>query len=187
MPLARPDAGSATGSGRRGRALPGRTAPHYAGSMSTYEVTRSAFIPAPAEAIFPLINNFHEWTQWSPWEKVDPALERHYSGNAAGVGAKYSWSGNRKAGSGNMEIVESTEPRLVRVRLEFTKPFKAVNPTTFTLTPVDGGTNVKWTMTGENKGLAKVFALFMNMDKMVGGDFEKGLQALSAAASARTH
>jgi len=101
------------------------------------------------------------------------------------VGAKYEWSGNRKAGSGNMEIVESTEPRVIRVRLEFTKPFKAVNPTTFTLIPANGGTQVKWTMTGENKGVAKVFALFMNMDKLVGGDFEKGLQQLSAVASAR--
>ncbi|MET1086298.1 MAG: SRPBCC family protein [Arthrobacter sp.] len=154
--------------------------------MSTYEVTRSAFIPAPAETIFPLINSFHEWTKWSPWEAVDPQLERHYSGSAAGVGAKYAWSGNRKAGSGNMEIVESTPPSTVRVRLEFTKPFKAVNPTTFTLTPADGGTTVKWSMTGENKGLAKVFALVVNMDKMVGSDFEKGLQSLSAAAAART-
>jgi hypothetical protein len=113
-------------------------------------------------------------------------MERHYSGSDAGVGAKYAWSGNRKAGTGNMEIVESTAPRLIRVRLEFTKPFKAVNPTSFTLTPMDGGTQVKWTMTGENKGVAKVFALFMNMDKLVGGDFEKGLQQLSVAASART-
>lgn len=154
--------------------------------MSSYEVTRSAFIPAPAEAIFPLINSFHEWTKWSPWENVDPALERRYSGKDAGVGAKYAWSGNRKAGTGNMEIVESAEPRVVKVRLEFTKPFKAVNPTTFTLTPANGGTEVKWTMTGENKGMGKVFALFMNMDKMVGGDFEKGLQSLSAAATTRT-
>ena len=154
--------------------------------MSSYEVTRSAFIPAPAEAIFPLINSFREWTTWSPWETVDPAMERHYSGNDAGVGAKYSWSGNLKSGSGNMEIVESAEPRLIRVRLEFTRPFKAVNPTSFTLTPASRGTQVKWTMTGENKGVAKVFALFMNMDKLVGGDFEKGLQQLSAAAAART-
>ena len=154
--------------------------------MATYEVTRSAFIPAPAEAVFPLINSFHEWTKWSPWETVDPTMERHYSGNDAGVGAKYAWSGNRKAGSGNMEIVESTAPGVLRVRLEFTKPFKAVNPTSFTLTPANGGTTVKWTMTGENKGLAKVFALFMNMDKLVGADFEKGLKQLSAAASAKT-
>ncbi len=175
-----------TGPGRAGTAgsLPRATVPAYAGCMSTYEVTRSAFIPASPEAIFPLINSFHEWTKWSPWETVDPAMDRTYSGNDAGVGAKYTWSGNRKAGSGNMEIVESTAPRTIRVRLEFTKPFKAVNPTTFTLTPVSGGTEVKWAMTGENKGLTRIFSLFVNMDKMVGGDFERGLKSLSAAAVA---
>ncbi|MBE4717357.1 SRPBCC family protein [Pseudarthrobacter sp. AB1] len=152
--------------------------------MSTYEVTRSALIPAPADNVFPLVNSFLEWTKWSPWENVDPELNRSYSGSDAGVGAKYAWSGNRKAGSGNMEIVESEFPRSIKVRLEFTKPFKAVNPTTFTFTPADGGTQVTWRMTGENMGLAKVFALFMNMDKMVGGDFERGLAALSAAATA---
>ena len=134
--------------------------------------------------MFPLVNSFLEWTKWSPWENVDPELNRSYSGSDAGVGAKYDWSGNRKAGSGNMEIVESEFPRSIKVRLEFTKPFKAVNPTTFTCAPGDGGTQVRWRMTGENKGLAKVFALFMNMDKMVGGDCERGLAALSAAATA---
>jgi ribosome-associated toxin RatA of RatAB toxin-antitoxin module len=156
----------------------------YDGRMSPYEVTRSALIPAPAEAVFPLVNSFHEWTRWSPWEAVDPTMDRSYSGNDAGIGARYAWSGNRKAGSGNMEIVESDFPRSISVRLEFTKPFKAVNPTTFTLTPADGGTRVTWRMTGENKGLAKVFALFMNMDKMVGSDFERGLASLSSAAKA---
>ncbi|MCP9000415.1 SRPBCC family protein [Pseudarthrobacter sp. RMG13] len=152
--------------------------------MSTYEVTRSALIPAPAEDVFPLVNSFLEWTKWSPWENVDPELNRSYSGSEAGVGATYAWSGNRKAGSGNMEIVESDAPRSIKVRLEFTKPFKAVNPTTFTFTPADGGTQVTWRMTGENKGLAKIFAMVVNMDKMVGGDFERGLAALSAAATA---
>lgn len=152
--------------------------------MSSYEVTRSALIPAPAEAVFPLVNSFHEWTKWSPWESVDPAMDRTYSGNDAGVGARYAWRGNRKAGSGNMEIVESDFPRTIRIRLEFTKPFKAVNPTTFTFEPADGGTRVTWRMTGENKGLAKVFALVMNMDKLVGTDFERGLAALAAAAKA---
>lgn len=152
--------------------------------MSSYEVTRSTLIPAPAEAVFPLVNSFLEWTKWSPWENVDPQLDRSYSGNDAGMGAKYAWSGNRKAGSGNMEIVESDFPRSINVRLEFTKPFKAVNPTTFTFTPADGGTQVTWRMTGENKGLAKIFAMIVNMDKMVGGDFERGLAALSAAAKA---
>ncbi|MHA7222031.1 SRPBCC family protein [Arthrobacter sp. RHLT1-20] len=153
--------------------------------MSTYKVTRNAVIPAPAEDIFPLVNSFHEWTKWSPWETVDPAMDRGYSGSDSGVGAKYAWSGNRKAGSGTMEIVESTAPNTIRIRLEFTKPFKAVNPTTFTLTPAGSGTQVTWTMTGENKGIGKVFALFMNMDKMVGTDFEKGLASLTDAVSQR--
>ncbi|MET3920567.1 SRPBCC family protein [Arthrobacter sp. UYEF20] len=153
--------------------------------MSTYEVTRNAVIPAPPEAIFPLVNSFHEWTKWSPWESVDPAMQRSYSGSDSGVGAKYAWSGNRKAGSGTMEIVEATEPDSIKIRLEFAKPFKAVNPTSFTFTPSDSGTQVTWTMTGENKGVGKLFALFMNMDKMVGTDFEKGLAALAGAVKQR--
>jgi len=153
--------------------------------MSTYEVTRSAVIPAPAEDIFPLVNSFREWTKWSPWESVDPAMERSYSGTESGVGAKYAWSGNRKAGSGTMEIVDTAEPRNIKIRLEFTKPFKAVNPTSFTFTPSGDGTQVTWTMTGENKGIGKVFALFMNMDKMVGADFEKGLASLAGAVAQR--
>lgn len=153
--------------------------------MSTYEVTRNALIPATAADIFPLVNSFHEWTKWSPWESVDPAMDRNYSGSDSGVGAKYAWSGNRKAGSGTMEIVESTEPQSIKIRLEFTKPFKAVNPTSFTFTPSGSGTQVTWTMTGENKGVGKIFALFMNMDKMVGADFEKGLASLSGAVAKR--
>jgi len=153
--------------------------------MSTFEVTRSAVIPAPAEDIFPLVNSFREWTKWSPWESVDPAMERSYSGTESGVGAKYAWSGNRKAGSGTMEIVDTAEPRNIKIRLEFTKPFKAVNPTSFTFTPSGDGTLVTWTMTGENKGIGKVFALFMNMDKMVGADFEKGLASLAGAVAQR--
>jgi len=154
--------------------------------MSTYEVTRAAVIPAPADEIFPLVNSFHEWTKWSPWESVDPAMQRSYTGTDSGVGAKYAWSGNRKAGSGTMEIIQSSAPSSIRIRLEFTKPFKTVNPTTFTFTPAGNGTQVTWTMTGENKGLGKIFALFMTMDKMVGADFDKGLASLAAAARRRS-
>jgi ribosome-associated toxin RatA of RatAB toxin-antitoxin module len=154
--------------------------------MPSYEITRSAIIPAPADDVFPLVNSFREWTKWSPWESVDPAMERSYSGSDAGEGAKYAWSGNRKAGSGTMEIIETTAPHSIKIRLEFTKPFKAVNPTTFTFTPSGSGTQVTWTMTGENKGIGKIFALFMNMDKMVGADFEKGLAALAGAVAQRT-
>ncbi|MDF2050456.1 SRPBCC family protein [Arthrobacter sp. Cr_A7] len=153
--------------------------------MSTYEVRRSAVIPASAEEIFPLVNSFHEWTAWSPWENVDPGMSRRYFGADSGVGAGYEWSGNRKAGSGTMEIVESVPSREIKVRLQFTKPFKALNPTSFTFTPAPGGTEVTWRMTGENKGPAKLFALFMNMDKLVGSDFERGLKSLSSAVAAK--
>jgi ribosome-associated toxin RatA of RatAB toxin-antitoxin module len=153
--------------------------------MSTYEVRRSAVIPAPAEDVFPLVNSFHEWTAWSPWETVDPGMSRRYFGSESGVGAGYEWSGNRKAGRGTMEIVESVPSREIKVRLQFTKPFKALNPTSFTFTPAPGGTEVSWVMTGENKGAAKLFALFMNMDKLVGSDFERGLKSLSEAVAAR--
>ncbi|WP_258805049.1 SRPBCC family protein [Pseudarthrobacter sp. NS4] len=153
--------------------------------MSSFEVRRSAVIPAPAEEIFPLVNSFHEWTRWSPWESVDPGMSRRYYGPDSGVGAGYEWSGNRKAGSGTMEIVESISPSSIMITLQFTRPFKALNPTTFTFTPVQGGTEVTWLMTGENKGAAKVFALFMNMDKLVGSDFERGLKSLASAVSAR--
>ncbi len=153
--------------------------------MSTFSVTRNALIPAAAEDIFPYINSFQKWTKWSPWEAADSDLHRTYSGSESGAGAKYAWNGNRKAGSGTMEILEATEPSKINIRLEFTKPMKAVNPTTFTLTPEGSGTRVTWTMTGETKGIGKVFGLFMNMDKMVGGDFEKGLSSLAAVVTAK--
>jgi hypothetical protein len=154
--------------------------------MSTYEVRRSAVIPAAPEEIFPLVNNFHEWTAWSPWEAVDPGMSRRFFGPDNGVGAGYEWSGNRKAGSGTMQIVESVPASRVGIRLEFTKPFKALNPTTFTFTPAPGGTEVSWVMTGENKGVAaKLFSLFMNMDKLVGSDFERGLKSLAATVAAK--
>ncbi|MFC0456185.1 SRPBCC family protein [Arthrobacter liuii] len=153
--------------------------------MSTFEVRRSAVIPAAPEEIFPLVNNFHEWTAWSPWETIDPGMSRRYFGSEYGAGAGYGWSGNRKAGSGTMEIVESVPSNVIRIRLEFTKPFKAVNPTTFTFAQAPGGTEVTWLMTGENKGLGRVFALFMDMDKMVGADYERGLAALASTVVAK--
>lgn len=132
-----------------------------------------------------MVASFREWLHWSPWESVDPSMQRTYSGPVEGVGAKYAWKGNRKAGAGTMEILEAAEPSRIHLRLEFIKPMKAVNPTTFSFTPEGGGTRVTWTMTGENKGLSRVFMLFMNMDKMVGGDFEKGLAQLAVAVAAK--
>lgn len=113
-------------------------------------------------------------------------MQRTYSGPVEGVGAKYAWKGNGKAGAGTMEILEAAEPARIHLRLEFSKPMKALNPTTFTFAPEGNGTQVTWTMTGENKGLSRVFMVFMNMDKMVGGDFEKGLAQLAVAVAAKS-
>ena len=152
--------------------------------MSAFTVTRSTVIAARAEDIYPLLESFREWPKWSPWETIDPDMQRSFSGAISGVGAKYAWRGNRKAGSGTMEIVDTAKPSRVDIRLEFTKPMKALNPTTFTLVPEGSGTRVTWTMTGENKGIGRVVMMFMSMDKMVGGDFEKGLAQLARAVAA---
>lgn len=147
--------------------------------MAAYTITRSAFIPAPPEAVYPHVVNFHGWPAWSPWEGLDPALERTYSGPESGVGAQYSWRGNRKAGAGSMQILEAVEAESIRLRLVFVKPFKAVNPTGFTFERDHDGTRVTWSMKGQNKGVAAVFAKVMNMDNMIGKDFEKGLANLA--------
>ena len=147
--------------------------------MAAYTISRSAFIPAPPEAVYPHVVDFHKWAEWSPWEALDPAMERTFSGPTAGTGAQYSWRGNRRAGAGTLQILEAEEPSSIRLRLVFVKPFKAVNPTGFTFEPDHGGTRVTWVMKGENKGLAGVVAKFMNIDGMVGKDFEKGLANLA--------
>jgi len=152
--------------------------------MSTFEVTRSATVQADAAAVHALIDDFHEWTKWSPWEDVDPDLQRTYSGADSGVGAKYAWSGNRKAGQGSMKITSSTHEQ-IGVELTFLKPFKASNHVTFTLTPSGSGTEVAWRMTGEQKGVAALFGKIVSMDKLVGKDFEKGLARLKANAEQR--
>jgi hypothetical protein len=153
--------------------------------MSSYEVARSATIAADPARVHALVDDFHAWQEWSPWEDVDPDLERTYTGPDRGVGAHYAWSGNRKAGHGSMEITGST-PERIDVRLVFLKPFSATNDVTFTLAPDGaGGTAVEWRMRGEQKGVWGFVGRFMNMEKLVGGDFEKGLARLKAAAEKR--
>ncbi|GCD92305.1 SRPBCC family protein [Nocardioides sp. LS1] len=151
--------------------------------MSEFEISRSATIEADPGRVHALVNDFHEWTAWSPWEDVDPALERTYSGPASGTGAHYAWSGNRRAGQGNMEITSSV-PERIGIRLAFLKPWKATNDVTFTFVPsaAGTGTDVTWTMTGEHKGFGVVIGKLFNMDKLVGKDFEKGLARLKVAA-----
>lgn len=149
-----------------------------------FSMERSIIIAAPAEKIYPLICDFHEWTRWSPWEGLDADLERSYSGPDGQVGAQYEWKGNRKAGQGSMRLTDLVPPTSVSLDLNFLKPFKASNKVVFTLTedPAGAGTVVRWLMTGENTGLAKLFAKVMPVDKLVGGDFEKGLAAMKVAA-----
>lgn len=152
--------------------------------MAEYVVERSITVASDPAPVHALINDFHEWTSWSPWEDVDPDLDRNYSGADEGVGAHYSWSGNKKAGQGSMEIV-SSEPDAIGVRLQFLKPFKATNDVTFTLAPVVDGTEVTWTMSGVQTGLMALIGKVVPMDKFVGKDFEKGLSRLKVAAEER--
>ena len=149
--------------------------------MGSYSVERTVTVRAPASRVHGLVNDFHHWTTWSPWEDLDPALERTYSGPEHGVGAHYAWSGNKKAGAGSMEITGSSSAEIV-VAVEFLKPFRSTSTSVFELTPAGAGTSVTWRMTGEQKGMMAVFGRFMNMDKLIGPDFEKGLARLKAAA-----
>lgn len=147
-----------------------------------FTVKRSTEIKASPDKVFPLINDFRQWPKWSPWEKLDPNLRRTLSGAESGRGSVYEWEGNKQVGAGRMEILDSVPPSRIDIRLSFLKPFKAENRTIFTITPSGGGSNVLWEMTGTNNLMFKVMGLFMSMDKMVGGDFEKGLAAMKAEA-----
>ena len=149
--------------------------------MGSFEVSRSTGISSTAEAIHGLIEDFHQWRKWSPWEDLDPALERTYSGPDRGVGARYAWKGNKKAGQGSMLITGSTTEQ-VDIEIAFVKPFKNTNQVTFTLTPTGDATEVEWTMRGESKGLWGLFGKVLPMDKWIGKDFEKGLVQLMVVA-----
>ncbi len=149
---------------------------------NTFRVQRQANIKAPPEAIFAYLSDFHKWGAWSPWEKLDPAMERTFSGAAAGKGAVYAWSGNNKAGAGSMEITETNAPARLVLALNFTKPFKANNVVDFTLEPEGDSTKVTWAMQGAVPFVFKVMHVLMNMDKMVGKDYEAGLANLKALA-----
>ncbi len=150
----------------------------------SFRVERSISIKAPAERIFPYIDDFHQWTAWSPWEKIDPALKRTYSGAPSGKGTIYAWEGNSKVGSGRMEIRESSPPGKILINLDFMKPMEAHNIAEFTLVPKGDTTDVTWAMYGPSPYLSKVMQTFFSMDKMVGGSFAEGLANLKAAAEA---
>jgi uncharacterized protein YndB with AHSA1/START domain len=151
---------------------------------NTYTVERSATIDAPPERVYDLIANFRNWTKWSPWEGVDPELQRTYSGAESGTGAVYGWSGNRKAGRGRMEITDASEPSRVQIDLVFEKPWKARNDTFFSILQEGSGSCVTWSMTGKKTLVTKVMGIVKSMDQLLGPDFETGLARLKATAEA---
>lgn len=145
-----------------------------------FKVTRKAAIAAPQAEVFAQVNDFHKWDAWSPWAKLDPNAKNTFSGAEAGKGAGFAWAGNNKVGVGSMTITDSRPNEQILIRLEFTKPFKAVNTTEFTFTPEGGKTVVTWTMSGRNNFAAKAMSLVMDCEKMVGPQFEKGLSQMAA-------
>ncbi len=149
-----------------------------------FRVARTATIAAPASAVFAQVNDFRNWDAWSPWAKLDPAMKKTYAGAPAGTGAVYAWNGNNEVGEGRTTITESRPNDLVRIKLEFVRPFAATNDVEFTFKPAGDGTAVTWSMTGRNSFMARAVGLVMDMDKMVGGQFEQGLAQMKSVAEA---
>lgn len=157
-----------------------------AGKPNSFRLQRSITIQAPADAIYPLIDDFHNWPLWSPWEKLDTSMQRTYSGETAGAGAVYDWSGTGKAGTGRMAITEAVPSSRLLIALDFFKPFKASNMAEFTLQPQDGGTVVTWAMYGPSPFISKLMSTIFNMETTVGPDFEAGLQSLKTLSEGKT-
>jgi Polyketide cyclase / dehydrase and lipid transport len=151
---------------------------------SEYRVARSTTVAAPPPAVFAQVNDFHKWEAWNPWGKIDPAMKQAYEGAPAGIGAIYKWAGNNEVGEGRMTIIESRRSDLIRINLEFFKPFAGNSTAEFTFKPENNQTAVTWSMTGNNNFMAKAIHLFMNMDKMIGGQFENGLASMKSIVEA---
>ena len=151
---------------------------------SEFRIERSTTIAAPAPAVFTQVNDFHNRQAWSPWAKLDPAAKNSFEGAPAGQGAMFAWAGNSKVGEGRMTITESRPSELVRIKLEFVKPFAATNTAEFTFKPAGDRTAVTWSMSGDNNFISRAVFLFVNMDKALGSEFEKGLASMKSAAEA---
>lgn len=154
---------------------------------SEFLVTRTAAMAAPAPAVFAQVNDFHNWNAWSPWAKLDPAAKNIFEGAPAGTGAGFKWSGNNKVGEGSMTITESRPNDLIRIKLEFLRPFKAANTAEFTFKLEENKTTVTWSMFGRNNFMGKAVGLFMDCDKMVGGQFEQGLAQMKLIVEAASN
>jgi uncharacterized protein YndB with AHSA1/START domain len=149
---------------------------------NTFRVQRSIDIDAPPEKIYPLINDYKHWASWSPYEKVDPAMKRTFSGAPSGKGAVYEWDGNKNIGRGRMEIIDATPPSKIGIKLDFFSPFEAHNIAEFTMQPKGDVTNVTWAMHGPVPFMAKIMHMIFSMDRMVGGQFAEGLANMKAVA-----
>ena len=157
-----------------------------AGQPDVFALSRSAKFTAPPEKIFPHVNDLHAWEAWSPWAKLDPNAKNSFEGPASGAGAAMKWEGNCKVGVGKMTITDSQPSSVIRFSLDFQKPMQATNTAEFSFLPEGGGTVVTWSMSGKNSLMGKVMGLFMNCEKMVGPQFEKGLASLKALAETRS-
>lgn len=149
---------------------------------SEFRIERTATIAAPAPAVFAQVNDFHKWEAWSPYAKRDPGMKKGFEGPPAGIGAVYTWSGNNEVGEGRTTIIESRPNELIRIRLDFMRPFAATNTAEFSFKPEGERTAVTWSLAGQHNFMGKAVGLFMNMDRMVGGDFETGLAQLKLVA-----
>jgi len=148
----------------------------------SFNVQRAITIKASPDKVFPLINDFHQWAGWSPWEKLDPEMKRTHGGAASGQGATYAWEGNSKVGAGRMEILESAAPSKIVIKLDFIKPFEGHNTAEYTLVPKGEATEVTWAMRGPAPFVSKLMQVFVSMDSMIGKDFETGLANMKALA-----
>jgi len=147
-------------------------------------VQRATTVKAPPEKIFPLINDFHQWGTWSPYETKDPAMKRSYGGAASGKGAIYGWEGNNNVGCGRMEIIDAAAPSKIVIKLDFLKPFEGHNTAEFTMLPQGDATYLTWAMHGPSPFMSKLIQVFINLDNMIGKDFETGLANLKRLTEA---
>ena len=151
---------------------------------SEFRIERTTVVAAAPAAVFAQVNDFHKWDAWNPWAKLDPAMKQSYEGAPAGVGAVYIWAGNSQVGEGRMTLTESRPSDLIRIKMEFLKPFANTSTAEFTFRPEGDQTVVTWSMEGRNNFMAKAIHLVVNMDKMIGGQFEKGLAQMKAVTEA---
>ena len=152
-----------------------------------YKISRSATIDAPVSVVFEQVNDFHHWNAWSPWAKLDPAAKNTFEGPESGTGAVFTWSGNNEIGAGKMTLTESRPNELIAIKLQFIRPFEDQGDVEFTFQPESDHTVITWSMSGHQNFIGKAVCMFMNMDKMLGGDFERGLAQIKVIAEAEAH